>query len=125
MIGPRIMAEIKEQIGKLLDRYLSEIDQAYLSSEAGLKISLPVKIGPSDRPGFEAIEGISFVQKKVKQSITKYVSEAQDPLIKKIDTVLKDSKAFERLRPRKGSTIDSVTISHSVSGESVTLEQPK
>jgi hypothetical protein len=68
MIGPRILADIKESIGKLLDRYLSEIDQAYLSSEAGVKISIPVKIGPSDKPGFEAIEvGISFVQKKVKQ----------------------------------------------------------
>jgi len=117
MIGPRIMTEIKVQIEKLLDKYVSEIDQAYLESEAGIKISLPVKIGPSDRPGFEAIEvGISFVQKKVKTSITKYVSEAQAPLIPEAV-----KRAVERLRPKKGSGIDSVTISESLSGASVTL----
>jgi hypothetical protein len=117
MIGPRIIADIKEQIGKLLGRYLSEIDQAYLESEAGLKISLPVKIGPSEKPGFEEIEvGISFVQKKVKQSITRYVSEAQAPLIPEAA-----KRAVERLRPKKGSGIDSVTISESSSGASVTL----
>jgi hypothetical protein len=38
MIGPRIMTEIKAQIEKLLDRYVSEIDQAYLGSETGVKI---------------------------------------------------------------------------------------
>lgn len=117
MIGPRIMNEILVQIEKLLGRYVSEIDQAYLESEAGIKISLPVKIGPSDKPGFEAIEiGISFVQKRVKQSITKYVSEAQDPLIP--DAA---KRAVERLRPKKGSGINSVTISDPESGSSVTL----
>jgi hypothetical protein len=117
MIGPRIMTEIKAQIEKLLDRYVSEIDQAYLGSETGVKISLPVKIGPSDKPGFEAIEvGISFVQKKVKQSITKYVSEGQDPLIPEAV-----KRAVERLRPKKGGGIDSVTISNPASGASVTL----
>lgn len=117
MIGPRILAEIKEQIGKLLDMYLDDIEQAYLNSEAGVKISLPVKIAPSDRPGFEAIEvGISFVEKRVKQSITKYVSEAQAPLIPEAA-----KRAVERLRPKKGSGIDSVTFSESSSGASVTL----
>jgi hypothetical protein len=55
MIGPRSLETIKDAVGKLLDRYLPEIDEAYLISEAGIKISIPVKIEPSDKPGFEVI----------------------------------------------------------------------
>ena len=112
MIGPNVLEEIKRSVGALLDRYLPEIDQAYVTSENGLKISLTAKIAPSDRRGFLAVEtGISFVQKKVKNSVSSYVSESQDPLI----------KAVENLRPKKGSGIDSVSISHPASGQSVTL----
>ncbi len=113
MIGPNILKEAKEAIGNLLDRYISEIDQAYLTSEAGIKINIPIKISPSDRRGFEALEvGISFVQKKVKTRINKYVSVGQDPLF----------KAVEKLRPKKGDGIDSITITNSQTGESATLK---
>ncbi len=111
MIGPFILGNAKEMLGRLLDDNLDLIDQAYLKSDAGLSIALTVKIEPSKKSGFQVLEvGINFVVNRAKNQIAKEVSETQSSLF----------KAIEKLRPKKGSGIDSVTIS--TDKASVTLE---
>ena len=113
MIGPKIIGEAKEMVGKLLDDNLDLIDKAYVGSEAGLTIALSVKIEPSKRAGFQILEtGINFVVHRAKNQIAKEVSEIQDSLF----------KAVEAIRPKKGSGIDSVTISNLQTGQSVELK---
>lgn len=113
MIGPKIIGEAKEMIGKLLDDNLDLIDQAYVGSDAGLTISLSVKIEEAKKPTFKYVEaGINFVVHRAKNQIAKEVSEVQDSLF----------KVVEALRPKKGSGIDSVTISNPSTGESVELK---
>ena len=113
MIGRHIIGQAKEMIGKLLDDNLDRIDAAYIGSDGGLTISLSIKIEPSKRTGFQVLEtGINFVVDRAKNQIAKEVSEAQDPLF----------KAIENMRPKKGSGIDSVTISCPQTGQSVKLE---
>ena len=111
MIGRFILGEAKAMLGKLLDDNLDLIDQAYIKSDAGLTIALSVKIEPSKKTSFQILEvGINFVINRAKNQIAKEVSELQSPLF----------KAVEALRPKKGSGIDSVTIS--TDKASVTLE---
>lgn len=116
MIGPKIIGEAKGMLSKLLDDNLDLIDQAFLKSDAGLTIALSIKIEPSKRSGFQILEtGINFVVNRAKNQIAKEVSEGQDALF----------KAVEALRPKKGSGIDSVTITESQTGESVELKARK
>ena len=113
MIGPKILGEAKEMIGKLLDDNLDLIDRAYIGSEAGLTIALSIKIEPSKKTGFQFLEtGINFVVHRAKNQMQKEVSEAQGKLF----------DAIEKMRPKKGSHIDSVTISNPSTGESVELK---
>lgn len=113
MIGPKIIGEAKVMLGKLLDDNLDLIDQAFLRSDAGLTIALSIKIEPSKRSGFQILEtGINFVVNRAKNQIAKEVSEGQDALF----------KAIEALRPKKGSGIDSVTITDSRTGKSAELK---
>ncbi len=113
MIGPKIIGEAKEMIGKLLDANLNRIDAAYIGSDSGLTIALSLKIEPSKRASFQILEaGINFVVDRAKNQIAKEVSEGQDALF----------KAVEALRPKKGSGIDSVTFTESRTGKSVELK---
>lgn len=75
------MEEAKAMIGKLLDEYLNEIDQAFLKSEKGLAMGLTVKIVP-DSPNVQIMEvKLSFIAARVKALAAKYVSEAQGALL--------------------------------------------
>ena len=113
MIGPKILGQAKEMLGRLLDDNLDLIDRAYVGSEAGLTISLSVKIEPSKKANFQVVECvINFVVLRAKNQLHKEVSETQDLLF----------KAVEALRPKKGSGIDSVTISNPQTGQSVELK---
>src|SRR4030043_100388 len=113
MIGPKILNEAKEMLGRLLDDNLDLIDKGYVGSDGGLTIALSLKIEPSKRANFQVVEAaINFVVHRAKNQIAKEVSEGQDALFKTV----------EAMRPKKGSGIDSVTITESKTGKSVTLE---
>lgn len=111
MIGKKTIEEIKKSVGELLDVHQGEIDSAYIKSDGGLSLTLGVNISPV-APGVHMVStGISFVALRVKDKIECKVNEDQEPLF----------KAVEKMRPKKGDGIDSVTITHQPSGESVTL----
>ena len=81
MIGPKIIGEAKEMIGRLLDDNLDLIDQAYVASEGGLTISLSVKVEPSKKANFKVVEcGINFVVHRAKNQLSREVSEIQESL---------------------------------------------
>jgi len=81
MIGPKIIGEAKEMLGKLLDDNLDLIDRAYVGSDGGLTIALSVKIEPGKKTGFQILDvGINFVVHRAKNSMAKEVSEAQGHL---------------------------------------------
>ena len=114
MIGEKFKKQVQEAFEELLGRHLDGIKDAYIKSESGITISVPIKIQPDHKKsGFIDVEvGIRFGL-RTKDSVLLEISEVQDPLPL--------IKAVERMRPKKGSSIDSVTISHPASGESVTL----
>jgi siroheme synthase (precorrin-2 oxidase/ferrochelatase) len=83
MIGPKILDEIKREIAQLLDEHLDLIDQAYLKSESGLTIAIPVKIRPHERPEFQEVNiSLVFVAHKVSKKIRRILSESQAPLFR-------------------------------------------
>ncbi len=116
IIGKMTMETMKMLIDELLDGHAGEINKAFLKSEDnGLKISISLDIGVSGKiaNGVDVDATISFVAEKVKEKVSKTVSENQQELF----------KAVEKLRPKPGDGIDSVTFS---SGDkSVTLEARK
>jgi len=113
MIGPRILNRAVQMVTSLLNQHQKEIDQAYLGGDGGLTVNLAVKLTPGKKPNVQDLEvSISFVERRVKESLVAEVSEIQDALF----------DAVEKLRPKKGSGIDSVTITESRTGKSATLE---
>jgi hypothetical protein len=113
MIGPQILNRAVQMVTSLLNQHQKEINQAYLEGEGGLTVNLVVKLTPGKTPNVQELEvGISFIQNRVKESLVAEVSEIQGALF----------DAVEKLRPKKGSGIDSVTIASSRTGKSVTLE---
>lgn len=117
MIGPKVLDEAKEMIGQLLEENLDDIDKAFLKSEKGLRMNLVVKLSP-DGPNVQLMEvKLSFVSSRIKAEACRHVSEGQEPL-RGMEQV---RRAVERLRPKKGSGIDKVTISSPQTGESVSL----
>ena len=113
MIGEKFQKLVGEAFSELLAKHLPSIKEAFINSEAGIVVSVPIKIRPNQKKnGFIDVEvGIRFVRLKTKDSTLLEISEAQNPLF----------KAVEKLRPKNGSEIDSVKITHHPSGESVEL----
>lgn len=112
MIGNKTIDEIKKSLGELLDIHKGEVDAAYIKAEGGISLTFRVKISPI-APGVHMVKtGISFVTARVRDEIGCKVNEDQDPLFKDV----------EKLRPKPGNSIDSVTISNTKTGKSVTLK---
>jgi len=113
MIGEKFKEQVNDAFELLLAKHLEGIKDAYIKSESGITISVPIKIQPNQKKsGFIHVEvGMRFVRMRTKDSILMEISEIQDPLI----------KGVEKLRPKKGRGIDSVTITHEPSGRSVSL----
>lgn len=112
MLTGKTMYAIKKAVSELLDVHQGEIDEAYIKAEKGIVVSLGVKILPI-APGTHYITTrFSMISGRVKDEINAKVDEDQAPLL----------KAVERLRPKKGSGIDSITISNLATGESATLK---
>jgi hypothetical protein len=111
MIGNKTIDEIKRGLGELLDIHKGEVDAAYIKAEEGISITFGVKITPI-APGVHMVKtGISFVTARVRDEIGCKVNEDQGPLF----------KAVEKLRPKKGDGIDSITVSDGA-GRSATLK---
>lgn len=103
MIGPKTIEQAKRLTNELLDTY-QNIKEAYVKAEGGVSVGLTLKITPDDsRAGFVYVDAqINFVESRVKDSVVVSICENQDPLF----------MAIEKLCPKKGSGIDSVTISN-------------
>ena len=119
MIGDKFRAKVKEAIEELLDGHIEQIKEAYIQSETGVNVAIPIRIQPNAKiSGFIDVSvGIRFVRLKTKENILLHISEAQDPLF----TGFKDPRLAGVLKPRKGSGIDSVKITQHPSGKSVEL----
>jgi hypothetical protein len=111
MIGEKFKTQVQLAFGRLLEKHLEGIKDAYLKSESGISVSVPIKIQPNQKKsGFVCVEvGIRFTRLRTKDSILLEISELQDELIKAVD----------KLRPKKGSGIDRVTISNPQTGQTV------
>ena len=68
-IGPKMIEQVKAQIGELLDSCINPIDKAYRECDNELSVSLSVKFSPSGRQGVVAQVGISFVESKIKKVV--------------------------------------------------------
>jgi hypothetical protein len=113
MIGELTRQKANKMVQELLDLHWSEIVKAYAHQEdSKLQVSLSISLAEvKGRVWIDA--GITFVADRVKEHTQASVDEVQRPLL----------EAVERLRPKKGSGIDSVTISSPGSGiEPVTLK---
>lgn len=102
-------------LAQLIDANLAEMNQGYINSEDGLKMTFSVKIQPLDASNQRIVARINFVTARVKETVIENINQA--PLIP-----TEIQKAVNRLRPKVGSGIDSVTISQPSTGRSVTLE---
>lgn len=114
MIGYKTMEQAKRLITELLDAHQPEINQAYLQAEEGITVGLSLKIEPNESKSefVDVTAGINFVALRVKDQASVRVSENQESLFAPV----------EKLRPRKGSSIDKITISNPKTGDEVTLE---
>ena len=112
-IGSRSITAMKDLGIELIDSHATKINEAFLKSDDGkVKVSLVYDLSVSEDKvnDIEINATISFTTEKVKMKVTKSVSELQGALF---DSV-------EKLIPKKGSGIDSITFS---SGDkSVTLD---
>lgn len=107
MIGEKANAEAKKMLA--LDQNWAEIKEAYIKAKSRMQVGLGLIFQP-DKQGERIEVRISLVTGRLKYSYESVVNELQDPLI----------KAVEKLRPKKGSGIDRVTLSSG--GKSVSLE---
>ena len=111
-IGGRTIKAMQDLSAELLNDHAKKINEAFMKSDDGsVKVSISLDVSESEkRANYIDVDAtISFTTEKVKAKITKSVSDTQ-PLFDAID----------KLTSKKGSGIESVTLS---SGDkSVTLE---
>ncbi len=111
-VGERSIKAMRDLGIELIDSHAKRINEAFLKSDDGkVKVSLSYDIAVSEKKAdyIDIDATISFTTEKVKTKVTESVSENQGALF----------EAVEKMIPKKGSGIDSVTLS---SGDkSVTL----
>ncbi len=109
----QVIGKAQEMIGKLLNDHRDDIHKAYLKCEGGLSVSISLKVEPTKDPHQVSLGvGINFVESRIRDGGRVLINDMQDELF----------KAVEKLRPKEGDSIDSVTIS-SPGHESVTLKK--
>lgn len=78
MISEKVMAEIKEQFGQLLDGYHRKLEDAYDREPGDLSIAVAVKLSPGKTDHETIVEtGISFVCERVKDKTSVTVDDRQ------------------------------------------------
>ncbi len=109
MIGEKANAEAKKMLALAVDQNWADIKEAYIKAKSRMRVGIGLIFEP-DKQGEKIEVRISLVTGRLKNSYESVVNELQDPLIKAVD----------KLRPKKGSGIDKVTVSSG--GKSVSLE---
>jgi len=77
MFGPKSVAEIREQVGQLLEGYQSAIDAAYARTPKALKIGLSVTLSPAPEGGIDIKTSMSLVAERIKDSTHGTADERQ------------------------------------------------
>ncbi len=92
---------IHESIGRLLEGYHEKIWNAYLKSEKGITVSVPIKIRPDEKTGGATIDvSLRFVAERIDAGVLISLDRKQLALF----------EAFDNLRPKPGDEIESVSI---------------
>ena len=97
----QVLSKASGMLTKMLVEYAADIHGAYLKAEGGISIGLTVKLTPTKDPSKVVVEIVlNFVSERIKDQKQEIVDEAQNELF----------KAVERLRPKKGSGDESLTL---------------
>lgn len=106
----QVLGKGMEALDFMVMGLIAEIHLAYVKAEAGLTINMTMKIEPTKDSHVVSLEtAVNFVESRIKRLNKIEINDTQDQLFKTV----------EKLRPKAGSGIDSVTLS---TGEkSVTL----
>jgi len=112
MFSEKLVSKMGELAEELLKSETVRMQKAYAKQDDGkLTVALSFIVQPSQAKGMMDIDcTIQYTMEKIKEKITCRVAENQTDFI-------------EKLRPKAGSGIDSVTLT--AGGKSVTLEQKK
>lgn len=114
MIGEKARDAAKNLLAQAIDEHWPEIKEAYIKAASRMRVGVGIIFEP-DKYGERIEVRISLVTSRLKDSYDAVVNELQECLP---GAVLLEG--INRLRPKKGSGIDKVTISSGV--KSVSLE---
>lgn len=115
MLEAKNMQEIVDWIGRLLETHRERIWQAYLNTDAGISLSVVVKIVPTQKSGEVAVDGtLRFTESRVKEKFTLNFNAFMDPLFKDLKTDVKKMK--KEMGPDQTVTFTSRRKSVTLSG---------